>query len=127
MSPTDTHTSNSEGDRQTCEKVLNSSNQRFTIPWGHQVCFRLEEREIIIGGVFSYTVNTDIIHVHADICTVCLSLSHPHEYERLSFGLLSLWKVKVHLIPIKVGVIRRTHTLIKAKRPVRFHTRLIHK
>lgn len=65
-----------------------------------------------------------IIRRSSDALIDMVSLSHPHEHERFSFSLLRLRQVKVHLVSVKVSVVRRANTFVKTKRPMRFHTRL---
>lgn len=78
---------------------------------------------------FVYERNTDrgvylMIRRCSDAVMDVVSLSHPHQHERFSFGLLRLRQVEVHLVSVKVSVVRRANTLVKTKRPMRFHTRL---
>lgn len=46
-----------------------------------------------------------------------------HEHQGLRPGLLRLRQVQVHLVPIKVRVVRRAHALVEAERPVGQHLR----
>lgn len=56
------------------------------------------------------------------VCAV--RTAYPHEDQSFSFGFFSLRQVKVHLVTVKVGVVRGAHTLVEPKRPVRFDSGL---
>lgn len=101
----------------TCQEVLNGGDQGLTVSRSHKISFGLfnTDREVFIETCSEVTWHTS---------QWSISLSHPHEDERLGFSLLRLRQMKIHLVSIKVSVVRRTHTLIEAKRPMRFHTRL---
>lgn len=78
---------------------------------------------------FVYERNTErgvyfIIWRCSDAVMDVVSLSHPHEHERFSFGLLRLRQVEVHLVSVKVSIVRCANALVKTKRPMRFHARL---
>ncbi len=51
-------------------------------------------------------------------------ITHPHKNKCFSASLLSLWKVKVHLVPIKVSIVRCTDALVEPERAVRHDTSL---
>ena len=50
-----------------------------------------------------------------------MNRTYTHQCDRLRLSLLSLGKVKIHLISVKIRVKRVTAAFIKSKRPVRHH------
>lgn len=46
--------------------------------------------------------------------------AYPHQDQSFGFGFLGLRQVKIHLITIKVGIVRCAHALIEAECSVRF-------
>lgn len=50
--------------------------------------------------------------------------AYPHQDQSFGFGFLGLRQVKIHLVAVKVGVVRRAHALVEAKRSVRFDSGL---
>ena len=51
----------------------------------------------------------------------CAEIVHDaHELAGLSLGLLGLWHMQVHLVPIKVCIVGAAHALVEAERPAAF-------
>lgn len=50
--------------------------------------------------------------------------AYPHQDQSLGFGFFGLRQMEVHLVTVKVGVVRRAHAFVEAKGPVRFDSGL---
>lgn len=79
----------------TCQKVLNSSNQRFTVSWGDKISFSLEEKNLCQAAVnfLHNSIPRDSFQI-PDVNTVpcvCAVTTHTPMRTRASALASSVW------------------------------------
>ena len=117
----------------TCDEVLNGCYEGLSIPGSHQVGFGLEikwwSHYNTTDNNVAHTVQTqgsqerwaEFVKIYKITGYRAKGFTHPHECECLGLRLLCLGEVKVHLITIKVSIVRSTHALVEPEGPTWHH------